>query len=106
MTRASSILSKKAEPLPSVQNVVPTNSILEGIAFMIERQLASGTRTEAIERANDLLKHFLIHEVATYVDQHPKFKSVLHCKLQEFMRSAPTPETAYTIGRVFQRFFA
>jgi hypothetical protein len=107
--KAATATSKKVEPYSCVrdlENVGSENVILKDIAYLIDNQLAAPTRTEAIYRAEELFEYLLVPEVSVYVDRQPKFKAEIRCKLQELMRSGPTPAIAYTLGRVYQRFFA
>ena len=102
-------MPKKAETYSCVQdleNVGSENVILKDIAYLIDNQLAAPTRIEAIHRAEELFEYLLVPEVAAYVDRQPKFKAEIRYKVQELMRSGPTPAIAYTLGRVYQRFFA
>ena len=110
MTKAKKAATpKKAEPyscMQDLENVGCENVILKDIAYLIDNQLAAPTRTEAINRAEELFEYLLIPEVAAFVDRQLKFKAEIHSKIRELMRSGPTPAIAYTLGRVYQRFFA
>lgn len=102
-------MARKAAQYPCVQElekVSSDNIILKNLSILIDRQLKARTRAEAINRANDLFEHLLMREPAAFIDRQPRLKSDIRFKLQELMRSDPTPEIAYTLGRVFERFFA
>ncbi len=105
-TRSMARKAAQYSCLQELKKVSSDNIILKNLSILIDRQLKARTRAEAIKRANDLFEHLLIREPAAFIDRQPELKSMTRFKLQELMRSDPTPEFAYTLGRVYQRFFA